>query len=54
MLATVKANGMPQLSPVTPYYDRAANVVSMTEGGAKTVNLRRDHAQRALPRGRNG
>jgi PPOX class probable F420-dependent enzyme len=44
VLATIKASGMPQLSPITPYYDRAAGVlyVSMTEGRAKTVNLRRD------------
>jgi len=44
VLATIKANGVPQLSPVTPFYDRAAGVifVSMTEGRAKTANLRRD------------
>lgn len=44
ILATIKANGLPQLSPVTPYYDRAAGIiyVSMTEGRAKTINLRRD------------
>ncbi len=44
VLATIKADGRPQLSPVTPYYDRAADLlyVSMTEGRAKTVNLRRD------------
>ncbi|MBB5914057.1 PPOX class probable F420-dependent enzyme [Nocardia transvalensis] len=44
VLATIKADGRPQLSPVTPYYDRDADViyVSMTEGRAKTVNLRRD------------
>lgn len=44
VLATIKANGVPQLSPVTPYYDRDADVVyvSMTEGRAKTANLRRD------------
>ena len=44
VLATIKASGMPQLSPVTPFYDRAAGViyVSMTEGRAKTANLRRD------------
>ena len=44
MLATIKSNGLPQLSPVTPYYDRDADViyVSMTEGRAKTANLRRD------------
>ncbi len=44
VLATIKASGIPQLSPVTPYFDRAAGViyVSMTEGRAKTINLRRD------------
>ncbi|WP_066901960.1 PPOX class F420-dependent oxidoreductase [Mycolicibacterium houstonense] len=44
VLATIKSSGIPQLSPVTPFYDRAAGVihVSMTEGRAKTVNLRRD------------
>ncbi|MBB4705984.1 MULTISPECIES: PPOX class F420-dependent oxidoreductase [Sphaerisporangium] len=44
VLATIKKDGRPQLSPVTPYYDREAGVVyvSMTEGRAKTANLRRD------------
>lgn len=44
VLATIKADGRPQLSPVTPFYDRLAGLlhVSMTEGRAKTVNLRRD------------
>jgi PPOX class probable F420-dependent enzyme len=44
VLATIKANGLPQLSPVTPYYDSDADVVyvSMTAGRAKTANLRRD------------
>jgi len=44
VLATIKADGRPQLSPVTPFYDRDADVlyVSMTEGRAKTANLRRD------------
>jgi PPOX class probable F420-dependent enzyme len=44
VLATIKADGRPQLSPVTPFYDRDAAVirVSMTEGRAKTANLRRD------------
>lgn len=44
VLATIKSSGVPQLSPVTPFYDRAAGViyVSMTEGRAKTTNLRRD------------
>ena len=44
ILATIKRDGRPQLSPVQPHYDRAAGViyVSMTEGRAKTANLRRD------------
>lgn len=44
VLATIKASGIPQLSPVTPFFDRPANVVyvSMTAGRAKTANLRRD------------
>ena len=44
VLATIKSNGLPQLSPVTPFYDEDAGViyVSMTEGRAKTANLRRD------------
>ena len=42
--ATIKSDGLPQLSPVTPFYERDAGViyVSMTEGRAKTANLRRD------------
>ncbi|MEE1827291.1 PPOX class F420-dependent oxidoreductase [Streptomyces sp. BE20] len=44
VLATVKSDGRPQLSPVMPFYDREAELlyVSMTEGRAKTANLRRD------------
>ena len=44
VLATIKADGRPQLSPVMPFYDRAAGViyVSMRAGLAKTANLRRD------------
>ncbi|MCK1798354.1 PPOX class F420-dependent oxidoreductase [Streptomyces sp. XM4193] len=44
VLATIKADGRPQLSPVMPYYDPAANTlyVSLTDGRAKTANLRRD------------
>ncbi len=44
VLATIKSDGRPQLSPVTPTYDRAAGIiyVSITEGRAKTANLRRD------------
>jgi PPOX class probable F420-dependent enzyme len=44
ILATIKSDGLPQLSPVMPFYDREADAlyVSMTEGRAKTANLRRD------------
>ncbi|MFI6485637.1 PPOX class F420-dependent oxidoreductase [Nonomuraea sp. NPDC050663] len=44
ILATIKSDGRPQLSPVTPYYDPESGIlhVSMTEGRAKTANLRRD------------
>ncbi|KIH97479.1 hypothetical protein LP52_18775 [Streptomonospora alba] len=44
VLATIKSDGRPQLSPVTPFYDRSDELlyVSMTEGRAKTANLRRD------------
>lgn len=44
VLATIKSTGLPQLSPITPFYDRDNGViyVSMTDGRAKTVNLRRD------------
>ncbi|MEU6670382.1 PPOX class F420-dependent oxidoreductase [Streptomyces sp. NPDC046727] len=44
VLATLKADGRPQLSPVMPYYDRDANViyVSTNDGTAKTANLHRD------------
>jgi PPOX class probable F420-dependent enzyme len=44
VLATIRSDGRPQLSPVTPWFDRDADLlyVSMTEGRAKTANLRRD------------
>lgn len=44
VLATIKSDGRPQLSPVTPFYDREAGIVyvSVTDGRAKTKNLRRD------------
>ncbi|GAA3647099.1 PPOX class F420-dependent oxidoreductase [Nonomuraea antimicrobica] len=44
VLATVKSDGRPQLSPVMPFYERQAEViyVSTGEGTAKTANLRRD------------
>ena len=44
VLATIKSDGRPQLSPVMPAYDPEAGVirVSPREGLAKTANLRRD------------
>ncbi|GGQ50666.1 PPOX class F420-dependent oxidoreductase [Streptomyces flaveolus] len=44
VLATIKADGRPQLSPVSPSYDPEAGVirVSTRESLAKTANLRRD------------
>ena len=52
MLATLKRDGRPQLSNVTYVYDPARDLirVSITDGRAKTANLRRDpraslHAQ---------
>ena len=44
VLATIKSDGRPQLSPVMPFYDLEAGViyVSMSAGSAKTANLRRD------------
>lgn len=44
VLATIKQDGLPQLSPVMPHYDRDAGVihVSTSEATAKVANLRRD------------
>ncbi len=44
VLATIKSDGRPQLSPVSAFYDRDIGVVfvSVTDGRAKTKNLRRD------------
>ncbi|MFJ6572329.1 PPOX class F420-dependent oxidoreductase [Streptomyces sp. NPDC091292] len=44
VLATIKSDGRPQLSPVMPAYDPEAGVirVSTTESTAKAKNLRRD------------
>ncbi|CAM3671566.1 PPOX class F420-dependent oxidoreductase [Tsukamurella strandjordii] len=44
VLATIRASGMPQLSPVTTVYDADGDriLVSMTAGRAKEANLRRD------------
>ncbi|GAA1430976.1 hypothetical protein GCM10009601_49180 [Streptomyces thermospinosisporus] len=44
VLATIKADGRPQLSPVQPFYDESAGVilVSTSAGTAKVANLRWD------------
>ncbi|MFI1829270.1 PPOX class F420-dependent oxidoreductase [Streptomyces sp. NPDC020412] len=44
VLATIKADGRPQLSPVQPFYDPEADLihVSTRAGLVKTVNLLRD------------
>jgi PPOX class probable F420-dependent enzyme len=44
VLATVKRDGRPQMSTVVYSFDRAAGLirVSVTDGRAKTANLRRD------------
>lgn len=44
VLATIKRDGRPQLSNVTYHYDPSARrvEVSITDGRAKTANLRRD------------
>jgi PPOX class probable F420-dependent enzyme len=44
VLATLRADGRAQLSPVQPFYDRAAGLlyVSTTARTAKVTNLRRD------------
>jgi len=44
VLATIRRDGRPQLSNVTHYFDTTTNkiLVSITDGRAKTRNLRRD------------
>ncbi|MFC0031818.1 PPOX class F420-dependent oxidoreductase [Micromonospora chaiyaphumensis] len=44
VLATLKRDGRPQLSTVVHFFDRDAGVIriSVTDGRAKTANLRRD------------
>lgn len=44
VLATIKRDGRPQLSTVSHHYDDAARMirVSITDGRAKTANIRRD------------
>jgi PPOX class probable F420-dependent enzyme len=56
VLATIKDDGRPQLSPVMPFYDAEAGLlyVSMTEGRAKTANLRRDPRGALEVTGSNG
>jgi PPOX class probable F420-dependent enzyme len=56
VLATIKGDGRPQLSPVMPFYDAEAGLlyVSMTEGRAKTANLRRDPRGALEVTGSNG
>lgn len=46
VLATLKRDGRPQLSNVNFHYDKAASEIqiSVTDGRAKTRNLRRDAA----------
>jgi PPOX class probable F420-dependent enzyme len=42
ILATIKSNGLPQLSPVQPSYDQGVIYVSTSDRTAKVANLRRD------------
>ncbi|MFE7799413.1 PPOX class F420-dependent oxidoreductase [Nocardia sp. NPDC057440] len=44
VLATIKSDGRPQLSPVQPFYDRASGLVYVSTSGttAKIANLHRD------------
>lgn len=44
VLATIKSNGMPQLSPVSPFYDPETNaiLISVSNTRAKIANLRRE------------
>jgi PPOX class probable F420-dependent enzyme len=42
VLATLKADGRPQLSNIAYAFDGAVVRISVTEGRAKTANLRRD------------
>lgn len=44
VLATIKSDGRPQLSPVMPFYDHGRGVIYVSTGAvtAKVANLRRD------------
>lgn len=57
VLATIKSDGRPQLSPVLPFYDQGAGLlyVSMTEGRAKTAPVAPadEHGQQSAGRGRD-
>ncbi|ONI76682.1 PPOX class F420-dependent enzyme [Kribbella sp. ALI-6-A] len=56
VLVTVKRDGRPQLSNVTYVYDAVSNRirVSLTDGRAKTKNLRRDPRASLYVNGPNG
>lgn len=56
ILATLKSDGRPQLSPVTQHYDaeRSQILISTRAGLAKTANLRRDPRAALEVTGENG
>jgi PPOX class probable F420-dependent enzyme len=56
VLATIKRDGRPQLSNVSYAYDATRNLVrvSVTDGRAKTANLRRDPRASLYVGGPNG
>lgn len=55
-LATIRRDGRPQLSNVNYTYDRERDLlrVSITDGRAKTANLRRDSRATILVNGKQG
>jgi PPOX class probable F420-dependent enzyme len=55
-LATIRRDGRPQLSNVSYTYDRERDLmrVSVTDGRAKTVNLRRDSRATVLVNAKDG
>jgi PPOX class probable F420-dependent enzyme len=54
VLVTIKRDGRPQLSNVTYLYDGERVRVSLTDGRAKTKNLRRDPRASLYVNGPNG
>jgi PPOX class probable F420-dependent enzyme len=54
VLVTIKRDGRPQLSNVTYLYDGERIRVSLTDGRAKTKNLRRDPRASLYVNGPNG